>query len=162
MAANESSFSFRTRVQNYQLERTAVGLAVLPDEEIIIGILNRLEMSRYSALVANYLDNERRGIRALPDTLPKLWKELKDAQIIRFRGAVHPSSLESVFVSAVDQPRSTPARRNPTQEEEEDAVTRLILHALLPHLATSHCYLSPTSLAGPAEKRVTGPMLALR
>ena len=36
MAANESSFSFRTRVENYQLERTAVGLAVLPDEEVII------------------------------------------------------------------------------------------------------------------------------
>lgn len=39
MAANESSFFFRTRVENCQLERTAVGLAVLPDEEIIIGIL---------------------------------------------------------------------------------------------------------------------------
>jgi hypothetical protein len=105
MAANESSFSFRTRVENYQLERTAVGLAVLPDEEIIIGILNRLDMSRYSALVANYLDNERRGICSLPDTLPKLWKELKDAQIVRFRGAVHPSTLESVFISAIEQPR---------------------------------------------------------
>ena len=63
-------------------------------------------MSRYSALVTNYLDNERRGICPLPNTLPKLWKELKDAQIVRFRGAAHPSTLESVFVSAVDQPTS--------------------------------------------------------
>jgi Zinc knuckle len=113
MAANESSFAFRTRVENYQLERTAVGLAILPDEEIIIGILNRLDMSRYSALVANYLDNERRGICPLPDTLPKLWKELKDAHLVRFRGAVHPSTLESVFMSSVDQSRPpAPSRRN--------------------------------------------------
>ena len=39
MTSNESSFSFRTRVENYQLERVAVGLAELPDEELIIGIL---------------------------------------------------------------------------------------------------------------------------
>ena len=41
MMSNESSFSFRTRIENYQLERVAVGLSELPDEELIIGILIR-------------------------------------------------------------------------------------------------------------------------
>ena len=122
MASNESSFSFRTRVENYQLERVAVGLAELPDEEIIIGILNRLDMSRYSSLVSTYLDNEIRGICDIPSTLTKLWKELKDANIILFRGATHPKLMESAFLTASVPPRpphriqSTPSGRGRSGE----------------------------------------------
>ena len=110
MAINESSFSFRTRVENYQLERIAVGLEELPDEEAIIGILNRLDMSRYGNLVSNYLDNERRGICEIPNSLSKLWKELKDANVIRFRGAVHPTTMESAFLTTA-APTAHPQRR---------------------------------------------------
>ena len=62
MQPNESSFGFRKRVEDYQLERSSIGLPIIPDGELIIGILNRLDMSRYSSLVKDYLDNERRGI----------------------------------------------------------------------------------------------------
>ena len=107
MMTNESSFSFRTRIDNYQLERVAVGLPEIPDEELIIGILNRLDMSRYSSLVTNYLDNERRGICDIPSHTPTLWKELKDANISRFRGGAHPSTIESAFLTTATQPSPT-------------------------------------------------------
>ena len=67
MQANETSFAFRKRVEDYQLERTSVGLPEIPDEELVIGILNRLDMARYTSLVKDYLDNERRGIAELPE-----------------------------------------------------------------------------------------------
>ena len=44
MHPHETSFEFRKRVEDYQLERTAVGLEEIPDNELIIGILNRLDM----------------------------------------------------------------------------------------------------------------------
>ena len=36
MNPSESSFAFRTRIENHQLERQAVGLAKIPDDELII------------------------------------------------------------------------------------------------------------------------------
>ena len=66
MQSYETSFAFRKRVDDHQLERTAVGLPVIPEEELVTGILNRLDMSRYAGLVRDYLDNERRGIADLP------------------------------------------------------------------------------------------------
>jgi hypothetical protein len=86
MQSYETSFAFRKRVEDYQLERTSVGLEEIPADELIIGILNRLDMSRYHALVKDYLDNERRGIADLPELPSILWKEIKDTQVVRFRG----------------------------------------------------------------------------
>ena len=85
MYPQETSFAFRKRVEDYQLERFSVGLPAIPADELIIGILNRLDMSRYSSLVKDYLDNERRGIAALPELPSTLWKEIKDTQVVRRR-----------------------------------------------------------------------------
>ena len=101
MQPYETSFAFRKRVDDHQLERTAVGLPVIPEEDLVIGILNRLDMSRYSSLVTNYLDNERRGIADLPILSSTLWKEVKEAQVVRFRG-VRGSDMESIYLSRVD------------------------------------------------------------
>ena len=46
MYPQETSFAFRKRVEDYQLERSSVGLPAIPADELIIGILNRLDMSR--------------------------------------------------------------------------------------------------------------------
>jgi hypothetical protein len=97
----ETSFAFRKRVEDYQLEHTSVGLAKIPADEIIIGILNRLDMSRYAVLVKDYLDNQRRGIADLPELPSTLWKEIKDTQIVRFRGT-GPSHFQAVSLSSVD------------------------------------------------------------
>jgi hypothetical protein len=78
MYHQKTSFAFRKRVEDYQLERTSVGLAGIPTDELIIGILNRLDMSRYASLVKDYLDNQRRGIADLPELPSTLWKESKD------------------------------------------------------------------------------------
>ena len=102
MFANETSFAFRKRVEDYQLERTSVGLPEIPDNELIIGILNRLDMSRYALLVRDYLDNERRGIAELPELPSTLWKEIKDTQVIRFRGATG-GQLHGVYLSRADE-----------------------------------------------------------
>ena len=102
MQPHESSFAFRKRVEDYQLERVAVGLPEILDEELVIGILNRLDMSRYHSLVKDYLDNERRGIAELPELSSTLWKEIKDTQIIRFRGMA-PTNLHGVYVSHADE-----------------------------------------------------------
>jgi hypothetical protein len=101
MYSQETSFAFRKRVEDYQLERTSVGLAEIPADELIIGILNRLDMSRYASLVKDYLDNQRRGIADLPELPSTLWKEIKDTQIVRFRGT-GPSILQAVYLSSVD------------------------------------------------------------
>ena len=102
MQPHETSFAFRKRVEDHQLERSAVGLPVIPEEELVIGILNRLDMSRYASLTKDYFDNERRGIAELPDASSTLWKEIKDTQIIRFRsnGGI---GLESVYLSRADE-----------------------------------------------------------
>jgi hypothetical protein len=103
MYPQETSFAFRKRIEDYQLERTSVGLHEIPAGELVIGILNRLDMSRYASLVKDYLDNERRGIAVLPVLPSTLWKEIKDTQIVRFRGA-GPSTLSAVYLSSVDHP----------------------------------------------------------
>ena len=69
MYNSESSFEFRTRVENYQQQRLAVGLLEIPDDELIIGIINRLDLYRYGELVSNYLTNEARDIHPLPTEL---------------------------------------------------------------------------------------------
>ena len=101
MFQHETSFAFRKRVEDHQLERLAVGLAVIPEEELVVGILNRLDMSRYAQLARDYFDNERRGIADLPAASATLWREVKDAQIIRFRGT-GGGNLESVYYSQAD------------------------------------------------------------
>ena len=50
MYSHETSFSFRKRIEDHQLERSSVGLPVIPEDELVIGILNRLDMSRYATL----------------------------------------------------------------------------------------------------------------
>ena len=65
MQLNKSSFVFRKRIDDYEFERSSVGLPRIPDGELIIGILKRLDMTRYASLVEDYLDNERRGIATL-------------------------------------------------------------------------------------------------
>ena len=59
MQPHESSFASRKRVDDHQLERTSVGLPVIPEDELVVGILNRLDMSRYATLAKDYFDNER-------------------------------------------------------------------------------------------------------
>ena len=58
MSTNESSFAFKKCVENYQLERLAVGLEELPAEELIIGILNRLDMNRYTSRHREHFNEE--------------------------------------------------------------------------------------------------------
>ena len=50
MQTNENSFEFRKRVENHQLQRASVGLPIIPESELVIGILNKLDMSRYAQL----------------------------------------------------------------------------------------------------------------
>lgn len=110
MFSHETSFTFRKRVEDYQLERTSVGLPEIPDDELVIGILNRLDMTRYATLVRDYLDNERRGIAELPELPSTLWKEIKDTQVIRFRGTANPH-LHGVYLSRADDiPDKNPGR----------------------------------------------------
>ena len=103
MYHNETSFAFRTRVENYQLERLAVGLQQLPASELVIGVLNRLDMSRYGELVNDLMSNERRNIKALPDNIAVLWKDIKETQVIRFRGLTHPPRMESVYLASAEE-----------------------------------------------------------
>lgn len=84
MFQNGTSFPFRKRVEDYQ--RQAVGLVDIPEVESVIGILHCLDMFRYAQVVRCFFDNERRGVAELPTTSSTLWKGVKDAQILRFRG----------------------------------------------------------------------------
>ena len=101
MFQHETSFDFRKRVEDHQLERASVGLPSIPEEELVIGILNRLDMSRYASLTKDYFDNDRRGIADLPAASSTLWKEIKDTQIIRFKGT-GSVALESVYLTRAD------------------------------------------------------------
>jgi hypothetical protein len=96
MGTNESIYVFRKRVDEYQLERESVGLDILPESELVIGVLNRLDHSRFSTLVTAYLANERRGIAELPETAATLWKELRDSQVVRYNSVYTPSQLLSI------------------------------------------------------------------
>lgn len=91
-----------TEVKNYQLERSSDGLPEIPNEELVIGILHRIDMARYTSLVKDYLDNERRGITELPEHPAALCKEIKDTQGIRFRG-IGGVNLNSVYLTTTDE-----------------------------------------------------------
>jgi hypothetical protein len=111
MNPSESSFTFRTRIENYQLERQAVGLSKIPDDELIIGIINRLDIYRYGELVRNYLSNDARDIAPLPTELSKLWTDIKHTNVVRFKGQTIPSRLESIYVTSTDTDRGRGDRR---------------------------------------------------
>jgi hypothetical protein len=110
MQPHETSFGFRKRVEDYQLERTAVGLAEIPDNKLNICILNRLDMTRYAILATDYLDNERRGIAELPELPSTLWKEIKDAKVLRFRGTTGVN-LHTVYLSHTEEADRRPTGR---------------------------------------------------
>ena len=59
-------------------------------------------MARYTSLVKDYLDNERRGIAELPEHPATLWKEIKDTQVIRFRG-IGGVNLHSVYLTTTNK-----------------------------------------------------------
>ena len=101
MQTNENSFEFRKRVENHQLQRASVGLPIIPESELVIGISYKLDMSRYAQLSKDYFDNERRNIAALPLLSGTLWREIKDSQVIRFRGTP-VNDLQSVYISNVE------------------------------------------------------------
>jgi hypothetical protein len=68
---------------------------------LVIGILNKLDMSRYAQLTKDYFDNERRGIAVIPPLSGTLWREIKDSQIIRYRGTA-VNELQSVYLSNIE------------------------------------------------------------
>jgi hypothetical protein len=101
MQSNENSYQFRKRVENHQLQRSSVGLPIIQESELVIGILNKLDMSRYAQLTKDYFDNERRGIAVLPPLRGTLWRKIKDSQIIRYRGTA-VNELQSVYLSNIE------------------------------------------------------------
>ena len=112
MQSNENSYEFRKRVENHQLQRSSVGLPIIPESELVIGILNKLDMSRYAQLTKDYFDNERRGIAVLPPLSGTLWREIKDSQIIRYRGTA-VNELQGVYLSNIeDLPKDYGSRNN--------------------------------------------------
>ena len=151
MQTNETSFAFRKRVEDHQLERLAVGLPLIPEEQLVVGLLNRLDMSRYAQLVRDYFDNERRGIAELPAVSSTLWREVKDAQVLRFRGT-GGGALESVYLTRADDinidggrgrgrggrtgrgGRGGRGRGRPPQEEKGPAGTKSIKPPPIPPL----------------------------
>ena len=68
MQTNENSFEFRKRVENHQLQKASVGLPIIPESELVIGILNKLDMSRYAQLSKDYFDNERQEYCGAPSS----------------------------------------------------------------------------------------------
>ena len=66
MGAQESVFAFRKRIEDYQQERVAVGLAIIPEDELVIGIINRLDMARYASVVNEYLSSASSSYRSSP------------------------------------------------------------------------------------------------
>ena len=54
MRPDQPSYMFRREVDEYQLERVAVGLEPIPASELIIGILNRVDQARYGHVRRTY------------------------------------------------------------------------------------------------------------
>jgi hypothetical protein len=123
---SETSFAFRKRIEDYQLQRASVGLEVIPEEVLVIGILNRLDMSRYASLVKDYMDNERRKIASLPELSTTLWKEIKETQIIRFRG-VAPSGIHSVYLTRADDVSDTNPTDDPGRSTRDAVVAEVMV-----------------------------------
>ena len=103
MYSQETNFAFRKRIEDYKEERGAVGLPEIPTEELIIGIINRQDISRYGSLVKDYMDNERRNMADLHKLPSTLWKEIKDTQVVQFRGA-RPAHLQAEYIARIDDP----------------------------------------------------------
>jgi hypothetical protein len=111
----ELNENFRLRDTLYLITRIrATHIAVqsgntLQDQERVRSKLFQMKMrhdqsidqTRYSSLVRDYLDNERRGIAELPTASTTLWKEIKDSQIIRFRSAV--GAHDTVYLAKTEQ-----------------------------------------------------------
>ena len=60
----------------------------------------------HASLVKDYLDNERRGIADLSELSSTLWNEIKETQVIHFRGTAS-QCLHSVLLTGVDEAPGT-------------------------------------------------------
>ena len=47
MTAYQTAYQFRREVEDYQMERVAVGLQPVPNSELVMGILKRVGQERY-------------------------------------------------------------------------------------------------------------------
>ena len=77
MSPSQSSYSFRREVDDYQMERMAVGLEPIPEGELVIGILNRIDQARYGHVRLKFLENQRLNVGIFPDRAEVIWKEIK-------------------------------------------------------------------------------------
>ena len=102
MSSTQTSYSFRREVEEYQLERIAVGLPEIPSSELIIGILNRVDQARFGHVKSTYLANQRLNIGTFPTEAHVVWKELKDSQVQRYN-STNLGHYESVFVTRTDE-----------------------------------------------------------
>ena len=58
------------------------------------------------------MTNEARDIKALPTNVSKMWKDIKQTNVIRFRGQVLPPKIESVYMATQQEK----AARNKNQK----------------------------------------------
>jgi hypothetical protein len=163
MQPHETSFAFRKRVDDHQLGRTSVGLPVIPEDELVVGILIRLDMSRYSTLARDYFDNERRGITARPEASSTLWKEVKDAQESTISRAF--TSPEWTRLKLTEEGAEVEGSAQPAVAEgaEDEAVFRMKKRATLKILKPPQQPVQSlliTLSAGHAVKRATAPTFA--
>ena len=79
MTADQSSYLFRREVDDYQMERVAVGLPVIPDSELVIGIMNRVDQSRFGEV----------NVGTFPTRAEQVWNELKDSQAVSLSASIH-------------------------------------------------------------------------
>ena len=101
MSPTQTSYSFRREVEEYQLERIAVGLPEIPSSELIIGILNRVDQVRFGHVKSTYLANQRLNVGTFPSEAHVVWKELKDSQAQRYN-ATNLGHYESVFMARTE------------------------------------------------------------
>ena len=99
---HQSSYSFRREVNDYQMERVAVGLEPIPEGELVIGILNRIHQARYGHVRLKFLENQRLNVGIFPDSAEVISKEIKDAQAVAYSSA-HTGGLASVYLSRTDE-----------------------------------------------------------
>ena len=101
-APDQDGYQFRREVENYQMERVAVGLAPVPESELVIGILNRLDQHRFGHVRTQFLENQRLNIGIFPERAEIVWKEVKDSQAVRYNSTV-PRSNVHVYLSRTEE-----------------------------------------------------------
>ena len=101
------------------MERVAVGLEPIPEGELVIGILHRIDQARYGHVRLKFLENQRLKVSIFSDRAEVIWKEIKDTQAVAYNSASTCLELMNTARKVEEAPVVEVVEATPVADDED-------------------------------------------